>query len=261
MRSPLPWPTVAPCEKVCQADLWTTKPYSHRRMRVKSPRMIWAESSSRFPIPQVGSSRYKRSDATGGRDHQSQLPHSNGGDGRTRSAFRARTRTLLRDRPPLRGGREQAGPPGWAPATPRAAALDEPAAIVTEFITGAWNGLGRPPRALDAAADRSIPVRASTTAPRPPDPCNVFDSFRIVETYAADRARSRRRRSPRPLRRPTRRRGGRAGSQRARARPGPLPQRPARRQLHPRRERTHLDRRLGVRGDGATATSTSRTSR
>ena len=69
-------------------------------------------------------------------------------------------------------------------APPVAAALDEPAAIVTEFVTGAGmepEDLREPStlRQIGASLARIHDGAAS------PDPCNVFDSFRIVETYAA----------------------------------------------------------------------------
>ena len=77
-----------------------------------------------------------------------------------------------------------------------------------------------------------------------------FDSFRIVETYAATAARARRRGARPPSSERTR---AAARIEAALAGPehdaGALPQRPAGRQL-PRAARRHPDRRLGVRGDG-----------
>ncbi len=78
----------------------------------------------------------------------------------------------------------------------------------------------------------------------------TFSSFRIVETLRGDGAGARRRGSRRlragPRAAPARIEAALRG---ARARAGPLPQRPARRQLHPLAGRA-ADRRLGVCGDG-----------
>ena len=100
-------------------------------------------------------------------------------------------------------------------------------------------GAGRGRRARCARS-----TAASRSAPR-------FAAFRIVEDYAAKATRARGGEVPaayeRAAARP--RRGSRRRCAGARARAGPLPQRPAGRQLHPLRGR-HPDRRLGVRGDG-----------
>ena len=76
---------------------------------------------------------------------------------------------------------ERASRLGVAP--PVAAALDEPAAIVTEFITGT----GMEPEELrePAMLGQIAKSLARIHDGEAPDPCNEFDSFRIVETYAA----------------------------------------------------------------------------
>ena len=107
---------------------------------------------------------------------------------------------------------------------------------------------GGPARARDADRRRRARCGRSTSSASRCRPS--FDSFRIVETYA-ETAVGARGRDPGRLRarRSAARAGDRGGVRRARARTRPLPQRPARGQLHPRR-RAALDRRLGVRGDG-----------
>ena len=76
---------------------------------------------------------------------------------------------------------ERAARLGVAP--PVAAALDDPAAIVTEFVTGT----GMEPEELrDPAMMRQIAKALWRIHDGDaPHPCSSFDSFRIVETYAA----------------------------------------------------------------------------
>ncbi len=68
-------------------------------------------------------------------------------------------------------------------APPVAVALDDPAAIVTEFVTG--QGMSsdelREPSMLSRVAVSLARIHDGADAP---SPCNVFDSFRLVETYA-----------------------------------------------------------------------------
>jgi len=68
-------------------------------------------------------------------------------------------------------------------APPVAAALADPAAIVTEFVTG--TGMEpedlREPTMLRQIAEALWRIHDGDA----PQPCNDFDSFRIVETYAA----------------------------------------------------------------------------
>ena len=68
-------------------------------------------------------------------------------------------------------------------APPVVAALDDPAAIVTEFVTG--QGMSseelREPSMLHRIAISLTRIHDGAAAP---DPCNSFNSFRIVETYA-----------------------------------------------------------------------------
>ena len=68
-------------------------------------------------------------------------------------------------------------------APPVAIALDDPAAIVTEFVTG--HGMTseelREPSMLSRVAVSLARIHDAADAPQP---CAVFDSFRLVETYA-----------------------------------------------------------------------------
>ena len=76
---------------------------------------------------------------------------------------------------------ERAANLGVAPAV--AAALEDPAAIVTAFVTG--HGMS-PEELREASMLRRVAIsltRIHDGAPAP-DPCNSFNSFRIVETYA-----------------------------------------------------------------------------
>ena len=99
-------------------------------------------------------------------------------------------------------------------------------------------------RTRGPAGDRRLALRRLHEGPAIP---GRFDSFRVVEAYCATASRALCAPSGRRIRR---RRGsptGSSGPRRAAA--GPLPRRSSERELHHRR-RAHLDRRLGVRGDG-----------
>ena len=192
------------------------------------------------------------------RDHQPQLPRDASAarvrDPRARQGHRAARRsTAPPRRPPTSAPRPRSGSPRrWRRCSTTRRA------IVTEFIEGAAMSAEelREPAALAevAAALRAI---HGCGEPLP----SSFDSFRIVENYARDRARPRRRACPTPYERGARcARRDRGGARRARARARPLPQRPARGQLHLRDGERRAGSSTGSTPGWATATSTSPTS-
>ena len=127
---------------------------------------------------------------------------------------------------------------------PEVVAFVEPEGyLVTRFIGGA---VVEPEAIREAEALRRIAQSLRAVHAGPPIAAR-FDSFRVVEAYAATATTHGDHRSARVR---ARARDGRA--RRAGARPGAgasVPQRSAHRQLH-RRRRPDPDRRLGVRGDG-----------
>ena len=111
--------------------------------------------------------------------------------------------------------------------------LDEPPCIVTEFVEGE----GMEAEELREPATLVEVARGAARDPRRRRaPADDFDSFRIVETYAATRGE---RGATVPdayeRARTSTRRAIEAALSGPEHEPGPLPQRPARRQLHPRR--------------------------
>ena len=154
------------------------------------------------------------------------------------------TSLLEIDRGAERVANERAAAIGVAPAV--AAALDDPPAIVTVFV----EGRGMEPAELREPATLTDVARSLRADPRPREAAahhlRLVPDRRDLRRHGARAWRD----DPGRLRRgPRAGDEDRVGAHRARARPGALPQRPARRQLHPRRGPA-LDRRLGVRGDG-----------
>ena len=162
------------------------------------------------------------------------------------------TSLLEIDRQAERVANERAARVGIAP--PVAAMLDDPQAIVTVFVEG--RGLSaadlREAAALTEVA-RSLRAIHELGEPLPYRLRLVPDRRRPTPRPPASAARRCPRPSPRRAPAPPRSRRALTGAEH---RAGAVPQRPARRQLHPRRADGRrrrgpaLDRRLGVRRDG-----------
>ena len=147
------------------------------------------------------------------------------------------------DRAAERAATEAAARAGVGPEV--VAFLAEPPCLVTAFIPG------RPVEAAELRApplldDVAAALRASTTGRSLP---SSFDAFAIVEDYRATAPSAARGSPPASTSSPPARARSEQVLTGSRARSGPVPQRPADRQL-PLRRRARADRRLGVRGHG-----------
>ena len=216
---------------------WRNLPGNHgltgRTIGASSARSSASSKASRSPLD--------------GRDHQPQLPRPASAASDVVVRLPGKDTELLGiDRGAERVASEAAARVGVGPAV--VAMLDDPPCLVTAFVVGEPMSAERAARAGGAGRGRGgaagAPRLRGATAGR------ASTRFRIVEDYAATDGRSAAPRSPPPTSgRTAAAHADRGGAGRTRARAGPLPQRPPRRQLHPRRRRDP-DRRLGVRGDG-----------
>ena len=165
------------------------------------------------------------------------------------------TNLLGIDRGGERDANQGAAEVGIAP--PVAALLTDPPALVTEFVEGTGmeaEDLQEPDALKQIAGELRSYHDSGVSLP------TEFDSFSLVREYAETAREPRRRAAPRlrGVAGQRRRDPGEAVGSRARA--GPLPQRPAGGQLHPRRPRRSGSSTGSTRA-WATATSTSATSR
>ena len=208
--------------------------------------------------PRLGPAR-RRAAAARRRDHQPQLP----GPLRRRRlrdpGARARTPTLLGiDRE--RGADRQRARRARSGSRPRVAAmLDDPPAIVTEFVEGRGMTAGGAARARDAERGGALAAGDPRERRAAAEPTSTpSGSSRPTPRPRVGRGAT----LPDGLRASAQARGGgdRSGAERPRARAGALPQRPARRQLH-RRTPSGCGSSTGSTRGWATATSTSATSR